>query len=1202
MRHIMAWLLLVTCGLLLAPAAGARVPEIPRLRHIDVAAGLPSSTVKSLKFDADGFLWLATTDGLARYDGVGMQVWRHDPTDPTSLSANFVTLVHVDPQGRIWVAPEGHGLSVLDSAHEQFRHFRVATHPEIGSDDIWALVSHKGALWMGGYGGGVSRMGADGAISRFTASDENPRSLPSDIILSLAVDGQGTLWAGSTKGLARWTGRDFERVALPGAQPTPMIYSLAAFDGRLWVGTSVGVFRLAADGGWDQPEWSAMFEQPNAVLSMLPGEDGELWISSQRQLWRVADGQVPVPVPVGAKGPAIAIGEMVKQDTGAIWIPVPGVGLGYLPVDWRRIAQFSRDHDGLSADLYSAIAPAREGGVWLGGMRAELERLDRDGNVIPVKPAIFEALEGMSSYALREDAAGRLWVGQRRQLVRIDLRGGIARWGQDGSRDATLPGPLTLMELAPDGTLWMSFAGAGVQQREPASGRVLRTVPPGPEHGLGMGDHHAMAFDAGGAPWFGGADGVLRWSAEAGRFEPVPGIVGEGRVFALGFDGADDVWLQRLSGLEHYRRAGDGWTQVATIGAPQGIPAVEGAGLQIDRLGRVWLSTPRGLYRWDPEAGKSRHFGLFDGLRSQEFVNRTLMQTHDGVMVSAQADGGVVMVDSLAADPAPIRSPLHWDRVEVRRDGRWLPMDLLGPLALAPGDREMRVQLRLLAYDKPKANAYVTMLEGYDHAWVDHGAEGERIFAGLAPGKYTLRARAHDAVGNEAAEQVLHFDVLPPWWQTGAARLALVCLLLLMGWWTVLESRRRIERRQAWKRAEHEREVAHEASLAKTRFLATLGHEVRTPMTGVLGMSELLLETALDARQRSYATSIHRAGEHLLRLVNDALDLARIESGKLELAAEVFDLHALMDELAEMSAPLVEARGLAFVVDRDPATPRLVRGDAVRVRQILLNLLGNAAKFTERGSIRLAVAPADAGGVVLCVSDTGPGLNAEQVSRLFRRFEQADGLRTAARYGGSGLGLAICQELAAAMGGTIEVTSAPGEGASFAVRLPLEIVADQPPHSRVIAPREPLPALADSSLPTSSPGKTAPSSADLDPAGKAGLSLLLVEDDPIVADVIIGLLHGQGHAVVHAGHGLAALAESSMTRFDAALLDLDLPGLDGLSLARQLRAQGFTRPLIAVTARADTDAEPHALVAGFDRFLRKPVTGAMLREALAAAR
>jgi len=276
------------------------------------------------------------------------------------------------------------------------------------------------------------------------------------------------------------------------------------------------------------------------------------------------------------------------------------------------------------------------------------------------------------------------------------------------------------------------------------------------------------------------------------------------------------------------------------------------------------------------------------------------------------------------------------------------------------------------------------------------------------------------------------------------------------------------------------------------------------------------------------------------------------------------------------------------------SVPPVVRGDASRVRQILLNLLGNAIKFTEVGEVHLRVSagsrvdpdrrdakPVCSGKYILQadtiefdISDTGPGLNDEQQSRLFRRFEQADGARTAARYGGSGLGLAICQELAAAMGGAIVVDSAPGMGTRFTVRLLLPAAA----------------ALQPATGSTHEPARS-----------QRPLSLLLVEDDPTVADVVTGLLRALGHRVVHVSHGLAALAEISTARFDAALLDLDLPGLDGCSLARQLRTQGITLPLIAITARADADAQPQAMAAGFDHFIRKPVTRAMLAALLVNA-
>jgi CheY-like chemotaxis protein/nitrogen-specific signal transduction histidine kinase len=382
-----------------------------------------------------------------------------------------------------------------------------------------------------------------------------------------------------------------------------------------------------------------------------------------------------------------------------------------------------------------------------------------------------------------------------------------------------------------------------------------------------------------------------------------------------------------------------------------------------------------------------------------------------------------------------------------------------------------------------------------------------------------------------------------------------------------------VQRRSEWQLAMHKHELAEQASLAKTRFLATLGHEVRTPMTGVLGMSELLLDTELDARQKRYAGAIQQAGTHLLRLVNDALDLARIESGKLELENQPFDLGRVLEDVISLMAPMAERRGLVFERGEPFATPVRVRGDAMRLRQILMNLLGNAIKFTEQGKVGLSVTlRPDGTGIQLVVSDTGPGINEEQQARLFHRFEQAEGPRTASRYGGSGLGLAICQELAIAMGGGITLESRLGAGARFFVELPLpwETMAEQDA-----------------------------SAEGAEPAIGHALNVLLVEDDATVAQVIMGLLSVRGHNVVHAPHGLAALTEVAVHEFDVGLLDLDLPALDGLALARQLRGQGHGFPLIAVTARSDGEAERLALDAGMDGFLRKPLTGQMLMSAIA---
>lgn len=406
----------------------------------------------------------------------------------------------------------------------------------------------------------------------------------------------------------------------------------------------------------------------------------------------------------------------------------------------------------------------------------------------------------------------------------------------------------------------------------------------------------------------------------------------------------------------------------------------------------------------------------------------------------------------------------------------------------------------------------------------------------------------------------------------GAGALALAALL---GWWLAAAWRARQRQRQALQLVEHRRELAEQASLAKSHFLATLGHEVRTPMTGVLGMSELLLGSPLDPRQRRHAEAIRHAGHHLLRLVDDALDLARIEAGRLKLDPRPFELRALLAEVVGLQAPMARRRGLRFVEEIAADAPAALIGDALRIKQVLFNLLGNAVKFTEQGEVGLRADALAAGGLRITIHDTGPGMDAGQQAHLFRRFEQGDGARTAARYGGSGLGLAISQELATAMGGRILVESAAGAGTRFIVELPL-------------------------------PAATPPRTLQVPGAGTAAsprlLRVLLIEDDPTVAEVVSGLLLGMGHAVVHASHGLAALAEAASSRFDLAVVDLDLPGMDGLSLASMLREPGSCMPLLALTARADAEAGPEARRAGCAAFLRKPLTAALLAAAIDEAR
>ncbi len=1156
-------LCVLACGCL-----QAAVPERPRFRLVGPAQGLPSTEIKGLAHDAAGYLWIATADGLARYDGIGMRVWRHEPDAPGSLPGNNVQAVVVDARDRVWAAVEGGGVSVLDAPRQGFVHYRQAQHPQLGSDDVWSMARQGDAVWLGTYDGGLTRVAADGRMRRYTAERDG---LPSDIVMSLAVDAQGTLWVGTTKGLSRQRGDGFETVALPGAEGAPIVFSLSVQADGLWVGSSLGVWRRQG-GQWRQPDWSPMFHRPNAMTAIATDDRGDHWIASQRGLWRQRGSQPPQPVRTGGPDIPRTIGALLGEGGAALWVSVPGRGLGYLRSDWRHLAQLQGETDGLHGAMYRAVGPARDGGAWLGGMNGMVEHLDAEGEIRPLDDDTLERLRGIKPAVIAEDAAGRVWIGHSAGLVRVGTDGAVDEWRADDPVAPAPPGQVGHLAVAPDGSIWLASPGGGVQQREPAGGRILRNLPAGDASGLGDVDLDALVISPSGWPWLATSEGVLAFDHASGRFRAVAAMAGEA-VHAMAFDGADLVWLQRLSGMEQYRRTPRGWSRVDRVELRHGMPAVAAAALRVDARHRVWVTTSRGLYRWEPLRRNLRHLGVQDGSASQEFLDRAAFLRSDGVLVAATADGGLTMVDTAMPDPDPATPMLRLDGMAVRRAGDWLALPATPELALSQNDRELQVSMRLLAYDDPAANRYWSRLEGFDRDWVALGASGERVLAGLAPGRYALRVRAQDAAGNAAKEQVLAFELPPPWWQTTWARLAFFLAGMLAVAALAWAYRERLRRRHAWQLAEHKRELAEQASEAKSRFLATLGHEVRTPMTGVLGMAELLQASPLDPRQRAHVDAIHRAGEHLQQLVNNALDLARIEAGKLALESADFDVRRLVHEIADLYAPVAERKGLAFAEHVAAEVPASVRGDCTRVRQILLNLIGNAIKFTESGHVLLDV-QATVDGLRFVVADTGPGLNAEQQARLFGRFEQAEGARTAARYGGSGLGLAICQELAAAMDGSIRVDSAQGNGTRFVVELP-------------------LPAGRDAGVPRT----VAPASTVSGRAARA-LRLLLVEDDATVAQAIAGLLELQGHAVTHVGHGLAALGEVGTQSFDAVLLDLDLPGIDGLALARLLRGKGFTMPMLAVTARSDADAEAQALAAGFSGFLRKPVTGAALAQAL----
>lgn len=1124
---LLVWLL-QAFPVLALPSHGIRMTTVD---------GLPSNVVHQIVEDRKGYLWFATGDGLARYDGSGFRIWRMEH----GLADNVVRSLALDARDQLWIGTGNGYLQRLSADRQQFARWAGPAVPTVAASPILAIQPmDDGSVWFGTRDAGLFRLDRDHFLRQHLPA-AGGGGLPSARVERLVSDPHGGLWIGSAAGLARWQHDRFQAPAMLGASPRPVTALGLDSQGRLHSSTGEGsrVRQL--------PSLQPVSGHRTPARWLGAARRGGDWFGDGDQVWwQDQHGRnhhaLQLPRPHGRE--VSRIGQAFEDRQGRVWLSGSRQGVWRLGAQWRHFERFAAPA-GPIAGAAGSLAPAADAHAWW-ARGGTLARLSPEQGFSPARWSYAQDPARADRHVVVEDPQGVVWVFAAPWLTRIDpLRRRRQRW-QVGAASVS-PGTSPQAALLACGDhVWL--AGNGRVEQRAGDGRVLASAAYAAA-GLRPGvAEFALQCSPGGEVWLGDGEGLKQWHVAASRFLPVPGS-GRREIGALHLASDGWLWAADAEGWSAYQHAPGRPPHSQRVDAAQGVPAALPRGLSGAPDGALWATTARGVVRLAPERGSARLYTADDGLPLMVFD--TGLVAAGAHLLALEANGDVLALHPAGMVDATTPASLVIDRVKVRRQRRWVELPSTDPLQLNADDRDIQLSARLLSGRPDGVSGYRFRLRGEDPEWVRAGRRGARGFPRLPAGEHVLEFQARDVDGQWSALQQVHLHVAYNGWAHPGAWALLWLLAASAGTLLVWTLRQRRQRALAWRAATRRQTRAEQAAQAKARYMATLGHEVRTPLTGVLGMSELLLATPLPAGAREQVLHIQQGGRALLQVVDEALEMARLQAGKVMLHPRGFAIGPWWDEVHAAVAGGLEAGGCRLVLAPPLQPGASAVGDPDRLRQAVELLACGLAEQTGavRLTLRIAWRPGCSGLLLDVLAEPGacPSPAPLQVREA----------------------LADVDVLIGAMHGHLRVSRLPDHRWQGTLSAPLEGCQAIGPHA------------------------TAPQGDALD-----ALQVMLVEDDPLVAEVVGALLRLRGHTVVHAAHALAALTALARPGTQLMLLDLDLPGMDGLSLLRLLRQQGKRLPILVLTARRELDLELQVIAAGADGLVHKPLQGDALHTAM----
>jgi signal transduction histidine kinase/ligand-binding sensor domain-containing protein/DNA-binding response OmpR family regulator len=1196
-----------------------------KFRHLTIDDGLSQNAVFSILQDNHGFMWFGTKDGLNRYDGRNFMIYQHNPFDSTSISDAYVTKLLEDRRGNIWTGSLSGDVNVFNTETDIFCKIPLENESgeNITTNEITDIAEGPdGAVWIATKGDGLIKIlvdddsGCDIGYKQFKHDPADDRSLASNRVGNLFFDEHQTFWIGTEEGLNQFHdgSESFSRTLFetkhPDASTSSGNHKITSIHisrkGDFWIGVQSGLVKFDRYSGNYEfyPNQYEVYRYGWGSINHIEEDNmGLLWLGTSAGLMRFDPLTKQFTYyrhdPLNPQFLSYnIISSLLIDETGILWVGTSGLGINILDFKANRFSTLIRTPDPssrITGFSIRSILEVNSGDVWISAdvlyrwnrETGKLKSFETSSN----RPDDFGNTD---AYSMIQATNGVLWFASEQGLFRYDPDTNQNRLYKysPGDNTSLLSQAVNAVFQDRDGTIWIATHNHLSKMTDEQAGTFQHYRYQPSELSIGIA-RPVIFQDVEGILWLGTIDGLIRFDSKNEsftRYRNDPSIttsLSNNHIKSILEDPVQPekyLWIGTSGGLNKFDyRAGtfEHYTE------QDGLPNEVIYGILPDGSGNLWLSTNKGLSRFNPQAETFRNFDVRDGLQSNEFNTGAYFKSKSGELFF----GGIQGLNYFY--PGDIRDNPHEPPVVLtgfkignknityKSNPDLLKASVyeIEELRLSHKDDVVTFEFAALDYSAPDKNQYAYKLDGYNDDWISSGNLGSATYTNLPHGEYTFRVKGsnNDGVWNEEG-LALAVIVIPPWWQTRWAYGFYAILLL-----SLLYGARRYELTRFNLKNQLEIEKIQTNTLRnldqlKSHFFTNISHEFRTPLTLIIGQIENLLDSDINGKKKKKLKSVNRNAERLLALINQLLDLSKLEAGKMELHSERLNIVSFLKNLLYSFESLAESKNIALNFS-SPLTSILIDFDASKMEKVFFNLLSNAFKFTQPGGrIDVALEIPKTGFIEISINDSGVGIPKGFLPHIFDRFYQADPSNTR-KYGGTGIGLSLANEMVKLHKGTITVFSEEGSGTKFVIQLPIEENLKHPQPGIISSTENPF-VQDEISHQLPDPGAFLSEHDEI---------ILIVEDNKDVRAFIREQLEDD-YKIMEAANGMEGIKISQEIIPNLIVTDLMMPEMDGYQFCEEIRRDEKTShiPVIMLTAKAGLDPKIEGLEVGIDAYLTKP--------------